>query len=92
MSDTSKLSGPVSTVDKATAQNPPRANSATSQFPQPACVRWIPERSRNERYLALLIFLLSFSYLCLVRRYSWVDPDEGIILQGAQRILDGQVL
>jgi 4-amino-4-deoxy-L-arabinose transferase-like glycosyltransferase len=51
-----------------------------------------PERSRLERYLALVIFLLSFLYLCLFRRYSGIDPDEGIILQGAQRILDGQVL
>ncbi len=48
--------------------------------------------SRPERYIALVIFLLSFLYLCIFRRHSWVDPDEGIILQGAQRILDGQVL
>src|SRR5713226_6683617 len=53
---------------------------------------YLPERSRSERYIALAIFLLSFLYLCVFRRYSWVDPDEGIILQGAQRILDGQVL
>jgi 4-amino-4-deoxy-L-arabinose transferase-like glycosyltransferase len=51
-----------------------------------------PEGSRSERYLALVIFLLSFFYLCIFRRYSGVDPDEGIILQGAQRILEGQVL
>jgi hypothetical protein len=51
-----------------------------------------PERSPSERYIALVIFLLSFSYLCIFRRYSGVDPDEGIILQGAQRILDAQVL
>jgi len=51
-----------------------------------------PEDSRSERYIAIVIFLLSFLYLCIFRRYSWVDPDEGIILQGAQRILDGQVL
>jgi len=51
-----------------------------------------PERSRSERYIALVIFLLSFFYLCIFRRYSGIDPDEGIILQGAQRILDGQVL
>jgi hypothetical protein len=51
-----------------------------------------PEQSHLERYIALAIFLLSFFYLCIFRRYSWVDPDEGIILQGAQRILDGQVL
>jgi 4-amino-4-deoxy-L-arabinose transferase-like glycosyltransferase len=52
----------------------------------------IPEQLRSERFIALAIFLLSFLYLCLFRRYSWIDPDEGIILQGAQRILDGQVL
>src|ERR1700687_2839592 len=51
-----------------------------------------PERSRSERYLALAIFLLSFLYLCIFRRATWIDLDEGIILQGAQRILDGQVL
>lgn len=51
-----------------------------------------PERSRSERYIALIILVLSFLYLCVFRRYCWVDPDEGIILQGAQRILDGQVL
>jgi 4-amino-4-deoxy-L-arabinose transferase-like glycosyltransferase len=50
-----------------------------------------PEQSRSERYFALVIFLLSFLYLCIFRNYCGVDPDEGIILQGAQRILDGQV-
>ncbi|MBA3915451.1 MAG: glycosyltransferase family 39 protein [Acidobacteriales bacterium] len=30
-------------------------------------------------------------YLTLFLRYSAADPDEGIILQGAQRILQGQV-
>jgi hypothetical protein len=58
----------------------------------PATQENFPEQSRSERYIALAIFLLSFGYLCIFRRYSWVDPDEGIILQGAQRILDGQVL
>ncbi len=52
----------------------------------------IPEQFRSEGILTLVIFALSFLYLCLFRRYSWVDPDEGIILQGAQRILDGQLL
>src|SRR5579872_4814675 len=51
-----------------------------------------PEASRVERYIALAVFLLSFLYLCVFRRSSWIDLDEGIILQGAQRILDGQVL
>jgi len=53
---------------------------------------FLPEALLSERYIALIIFLLSFLYLCIFRRYSWVDPDEGIILQGAQRILNGQVL
>src|SRR5258708_33667687 len=60
--------------------------------PAPDSGIYLPERSRSERYIAFVIFLLSFLYLCLLRRYTWIDPDEGIILQGAQRILEGQVL
>lgn len=51
-----------------------------------------PERSRSERLIAAAIWVASFLYLCLFRRVTWIDLDEGIILQGAQRILDGQVL
>ena len=51
-----------------------------------------PESSRLERLIAAAIFIASFLYLCLFRRATWIDLDEGIILQGAQRILDGQVL
>jgi 4-amino-4-deoxy-L-arabinose transferase-like glycosyltransferase len=70
-------------------QATPRPDSGR-RAPDPGA--YLPEQSRSERYLALAIFLLSFLYLCIFRRYSWIDPDEGIILQGAQRILDGQVL
>src|SRR5260370_21955651 len=70
-------------------QATPRPDS-TRRTPGPAT--YLPERSRSERYIALLIFLLSFLYLCVFRRATWIDLDEGIILQGAQRILDGQVL
>lgn len=52
----------------------------------------VPESSRSECLIALAIFVLSFFYLCIFRRATWIDLDEGIILQGAQRILDGQVL
>lgn len=52
----------------------------------------LPERLHSERYIALTVFLVSFLYLCIFRRSTWIDLDEGIILQGAQRILDGQVL
>jgi hypothetical protein len=51
-----------------------------------------PEDSRTDLVLALLTFLLAFFYLCIFRRHTFLDLDEGIILQGAQRILDGQVL
>src|ERR1700741_5207936 len=38
-----------------------------------------------------LVFLISLVYLCAFLRYSSLEPDEGILLQGGQRILDGQV-
>lgn len=53
---------------------------------------FIPEQSGSERLIAALVFVVSFAYLCLFRRYTTLEPDEGIILQGAQRILQGQVL
>ena len=48
--------------------------------------------SPKDRYAALLLFALSFLYLCLFRRFLSMEPDEGILLQGAQRVLSGQVL
>jgi hypothetical protein len=41
--------------------------------------------------LPTLIFLFSLSYLLAFRTYSSLEPDEGIVLQGAERILRGQV-
>jgi len=52
----------------------------------------IPESQAGERQIALLLFVLTCAYLSLFRRYTTMDPDEGIVLQGAQRILQGQVL
>ena len=46
---------------------------------------------RSECSVTIPLFLISLLYLCIFRRYTLLDPDEGIILQGAQRILDGQV-
>src|SRR5215813_1240605 len=46
----------------------------------------------SECFIAVSLFVVSLLYLSLFRRYTFLDPDEGIILQGAQRILDGQVL
>ena len=51
-----------------------------------------PELVRTERYITAAVFLLSFAYLLLFRRFTTIEPDEGIVLQGAQRILHGEVL
>ena len=51
-----------------------------------------PELFRFERYIAVAVFLLSVAYLLLFRRFTTLEPDEGIVLQGAQRILHGEVL
>lgn len=50
-----------------------------------------PEHVWADRGVGLLLLLLSFVYLCLFRRFTAMEPDEGILLQGAQRILAGQV-
>src|SRR5439155_24534970 len=46
----------------------------------------------RDRQLGIALFLLSCAYLWIFRRYTSMEPDEGIILQGAQRILRGEVL
>jgi 4-amino-4-deoxy-L-arabinose transferase-like glycosyltransferase len=53
---------------------------------------FIPEQFRSERLISALVLLASIAYLCLFRRYTTIEPDEGIILEGAQRIFNGQVL
>jgi hypothetical protein len=52
----------------------------------------IPEQYFPDRVIALFLLLISFFYLFLFRRYTTMEPDEGIVLQGAQRILGGEVL
>src|SRR5207249_4200618 len=52
----------------------------------------LPEQTAIDLGHALAIFLLAVAYLWLFRRYTFIEPDEGIILQGAQRILRGEVL
>src|SRR5438132_5753110 len=44
-----------------------------------------------ERVTPILVFLFSLTYLCAFVRYSSLEPDEGILLQGGLRILDGQI-
>src|SRR6266849_94003 len=44
-----------------------------------------------DRVTPILVFLFSLAYLCAFVRYSSLEPDEGILLQGGQRILEGQI-
>ena len=76
---------PVTTPDRGImASRMPKLRVAPDE-------RCLPERNYSERGIAFAVFLISLLYLCMFRRYTWIDPDEGIILQGAQRILDGQL-
>ena len=54
--------------------------------------RSINERSIKDRWIVLLLFVSSCLYLALFRNYTVFNADEGVILQGAERILAGQVL
>jgi hypothetical protein len=47
--------------------------------------------SDRDRLVPLLLFLASFAYLAVFRHYSSLEPDEGIVLQGAERILRGEI-
>jgi hypothetical protein len=51
-----------------------------------------PEKIPAERWIALCLFVIACLYLCAFRRFMLLDPDEGIVLQGAERILQGEVL
>ncbi len=50
-----------------------------------------PEKSTQERGIVLLLFLGSCLYLSFFYNYTTLHSDEGIVLEGAQRILQGQV-
>jgi hypothetical protein len=50
------------------------------------------ERSIKDQWIVLLLFLSSCLYLALFRNYTVFNADEGVILQGAERVLAGQVL
>ncbi len=53
---------------------------------------FFPEGSSRDRWIVLLLFVASCLYLRLFYDYTILNADEGIVLQGAQRILQGQVL
>src|SRR5438874_9019302 len=45
----------------------------------------------RDRLVPVLLFVVSFAYLAVFRHYSSLEPDEGIVLQGGERILRGEV-
>ena len=51
----------------------------------------ITEECAGDRSIALLIFLLSLAYLRFFFNYTTINHDEGFVLQGAQRILGGEM-
>jgi hypothetical protein len=51
-----------------------------------------PELDRNDQAIAAVIFAVTLAYLWIFRHYTSMEPDEGIVLEGAQRILRGEVL
>jgi 4-amino-4-deoxy-L-arabinose transferase-like glycosyltransferase len=63
-----------------------RSDDARNDFLSPT-----PEASANERWIVLLLFVFSCLYLGLFRDYTVFNADEGVILQGAERILAGQI-
>jgi len=81
------------TPSPARSDDGKRAKSPEPIAPETeSCSLLLPEKLPTERWIALGVFTISLFYLCLFRRYTSMDPDEGIILQGAQRIVQGQVL
>lgn len=73
-------------------QERPRTVPGSLDTPRPGALIVAAPSARKEIGIALLLFAVSFLYLLLFRRFTTIEPDEGIILQGAQRILHGQVL
>jgi 4-amino-4-deoxy-L-arabinose transferase-like glycosyltransferase len=79
--------------------NPPSAGSLSASErarspagpPRPETLR-LPEKSLREWTVAFLLFAFSILLLWPLRVYGPLNADEGIVLQGAQRILQGQVL
>jgi 4-amino-4-deoxy-L-arabinose transferase-like glycosyltransferase len=49
------------------------------------------ERLYTESIIAVALFLFCIAYLSAFRGYSSLEPDEGIVLAGAERILRGEV-
>ena len=74
----------MSTIDKITPTAGGEVGLADSVY--------LPEKSPTERRIVIAVFVLSFLYLYIFRRYTTMEPDEGIVLEGAQRVLRGEIL
>jgi hypothetical protein len=58
---------------------------------EPLITKTQPSSALSTSWIPFLLFLFSGAYLCLFLRYSSLEPDEGIIFMGAERVLHGQV-
>lgn len=75
----------------ATDNIPSQAAGAESvPHPEPESIS-IPEKSLREWGVALAIGILSCLYLLAFRRVTTLNPDEGISLHSAERVLQGQI-
>src|ERR1700687_1152870 len=63
----------------------PEATASTEAF-------LVPEASSRERWIAFLIFFITCLFLFAFCDYTVLNGDEGMVLQGAQRVAEGQVL
>ncbi|HLY62084.1 MAG TPA: glycosyltransferase family 39 protein [Terriglobia bacterium] len=73
-------------------QVPSKDNASQPASPHQSESITIPEKSLMDCSLALALFVGSCLYLVPFYNYTTMFSDEGIFLQGAQRILQGQIL
>ena len=69
---------------------PRRSESDPKADPNSLPALTLPERIPAEWAIVVVVFALATGYSLFFPRFG-VVPDEGNILQGAQRVLDGQV-
>jgi 4-amino-4-deoxy-L-arabinose transferase-like glycosyltransferase len=75
------------------AGDPIRMNSRVGEEDETSSTRSVrAELDPRDRAIGVAIFAVTLAYLCLFRRYTSMEPDEGIVLEGAQRVLRGEVL
>ncbi len=69
-----------------------RSDAGPDELPQGISSVTVPERRAADWVVVISLFLFSCVYLRAFYNYTNLFSDEGIVLQGAQRILQGQVL